>query len=181
MSFKVYSLLNFSRPETTQFHTGMKMRTTVFIFMAIFPSVVPTYYCFTDVSKNEYVSSIFAQAGPANKSGHDISARRKVRLNPRRSPTTRVSPRISPLSYYVGSCAVIALWDFLFWMRSKFNKNATAMISDRFFSLQPWSGKKDIFIFLMRTLFYSLGHGNLFHFLGTNHEKESPFHAIYNV
>jgi hypothetical protein len=150
----------------------MQLRSIIFIFIATV-SVVPIYVCLTDVSKKGYTSSRrFAPAGPANKSGHDVLTREKdVQLNPKWSSTPRVSPRMSPLSYYTGSCAVIALWDFLFWMISKFNMSATAMVSDRFFSLQPWSGRKDILNFFIRTVFYSLGHGNLFHFLGTNCEK----------
>lgn len=145
----------------------MQLRATIFIFIATFCLVVPTYVCFVDVGKQAYISSRFARAGPGNKPGHDLLKRDKeVPLDRRCSLTARITPRMSLLSYYTVFCTVVALWDLFFWMIFKFNMNATAMISDRFFSLQPWSGRRGILKFLVRMLSYSLGHGNLFHFLG---------------
>lgn len=147
----------------------MQLRATIFIFIAAFLSVIPTYVCLLNVSNQEYISSKFARAGPTNKPRHGILTRnKKDPLDPRCSLIVHISPRMSFLSYYTGICTLVALWDVFFWMISKFNMNATAMISDRFFSLQPWSGRKGIPKFLLRLLFYSVGHGNLYHFLGKN-------------
>jgi hypothetical protein len=147
----------------------MQLRTTIFIFIAVFLSVIPTHLCLLDVRKKEYISSRFARAEPANNPGHDLLTRDKeVPLDSRCSLTARASPRMSLLSYYTGICTVVALGDFLFWMIFKFDMDATAIISDRFFSLQPWSGRKGTLKVFIRILFYSLGHGNMFHFLGKN-------------
>ena len=164
--------MKFLGSQATHFYTGMQLRAKIFIFVAAFLAVIPTYVCLLDISKKEYVSSRFTQAEPVNNTRHAILTRDKeVPLDSTCSLTARVSPRMSLLSYYTGICTVVALWDFLFWMILKFNMKATAIISDRFFSLQPWSGRKGILKFFIGMIFYSLGHGNLFHYLGKNDEN----------
>lgn len=72
----------------------------------------------------------------------------------------------SPIKCYVGALSGIALADLLFWIVWKFDSESLSLISDRFICLQPWCEGKNIRKFLSRLFLYSLGHGNVFHFIG---------------
>ena len=173
------NLTNFSHIKTRRHPNKtsiLGMQVKCFLFLATSLSALQMYACHLDGSQEQYTSLRLARAEPANILRHDVSKQylggdNKIRLDHSKcSLTARVSSKLSLLSYYTGFCAVIALADFLLWSVSKFNARDTAILSDRLFSLQSWSGKENILEFIARMILYSLGHGNLFHFLG----KESP-------
>lgn len=74
------------------------------------------------------------------------------------------------VSCYMSVCTMVAFADFTMWAVSKFDPTCTARASDRYFSLRVWSGGSGSLQLLCRLVSYSLGHGNIFHFLGKQME-----------
>lgn len=75
-------------------------------------------------------------------------------------------PKISMSKYYKIICSAVAFGDLLFWILHRFDLDATALLSDEYFSLRSWQKRQNLFDFLIRIFLYPVGHGNLFHFLG---------------
>lgn len=93
--------------------------------------------------------------------GHNL----KVNLNLKRLRRDSF-PKISMSKYHKIICSAVAFGDLLFWILHRFDLDATALLSDKYFSLRSWQKRQNLFDFLIRIFLYPVGHGNLFHFLG---------------
>lgn len=108
----------------------------------------------------------------------DSQAIKKVNTTLRVSHPSRLHIKrglmASPTKCYAATLFAVAVVDLFSWLICKLDSQSTSLVSDRYFCLLLWSQKKTTRQFAGRMVLYSLGHGNVFHFLG----KTSSFNPI---